>query len=200
MPHKQSLIVEIDTMLSAASVSRRTTILRQITDLFIEGAASYSEEQIAIFDLVLKILTENVERMALVELSGRLASTDNAPADLVNRLSWDDDIAVAGSILEKSSALIDSDLVEIAKVKGQNHLLAIAGRTRINAPITDVLIGRGLPDVTRKIVTNDGACFSETAFVKLINEAKRDENLAAMIATRKDIPAELRPFLQLVLA
>ena len=198
-PSAQQLIAELDAALGSAQVKRRVAIMRKVTDLYIEGSSTFTEEQIAFFDIVMKLLAQRVGREALIELVGLLANTDNAPADTVSRLAQDDDIAVAGPILQNSNALVDSVLVEIAKGKGQKHLLAIAARARINAVITDALIGRGFQDVVRKIVANDGAALSENTFVKLINDCNRDKNLAKQIVARKDIPEELQPFLQLAL-
>jgi uncharacterized protein (DUF2336 family) len=122
------------------------------------------------------------------------------PVNVIVRLSHDDDIAISGPILEKSDALTNETLVEIAKTKGQQHLAAIAGRAQLGEPVTDILADRGLADVASKLAGNPGARLSELGFVKLINKAKSDKVLAAALAKRADIPAELQPFLKLALA
>lgn len=196
----QSLIADFDAVLMTASNSRRVTMLRQVTDLFLRGASSYSDDQVAVFGLIIKSLIEKVERQALIELSGRLASTDTSPPDVVNRLSRDDDIAIAGPILERSNALSEKDILEIAETKGQGYLLAIACRKQISETISDILISRGTPEVLRKTIGNECARISEIGYVKLIGQAKNDRNLAELIANREDIPAELQPFLRLARA
>ena len=200
MTNVQSLVAEFDAVLGKASIARGTAILRQVIDLFLEGATSYSGDQIAVFGLVTNLLVGKVERQALIELSGRLASADNAPADVVNRLSRDDDIAIAGPILKTSKALSDGDILEIAEAKGHAHLLAIACRNVLNEGTTDVLTNRGTPEVLRKVADNESARFSEIGYVKLITQAQHDKALAKSIANRKDIPAELQSFLQMSLA
>ena len=72
--------------------------------------------------------------------------------------------------------------------------------SQIGEPIVDALVERGIPDLTLKLVRNENARLSEMAFVKLVNRAKGDKNLAAGLAERKDMPAELQPFLDLALA
>ncbi len=200
MTNVQSLVTEFGAVLGKASVSRGTAILRQVTDLFLEGAASYSDDQIAIFGQITNLLIGKVDRQALIELSGRFASVDNAPAGVVNRLSRDDDIAIAGPILGTSTALGDGDIVEIAEAKGQGHLMAIACRKAIGETITDVLLNRGTPEILRKVADNEHARLSEVGYVKLITQAQHDRDLAKSIAKRKDIPAELQSFLQMSLA
>lgn len=195
----RSLITELNAALGTIPDARHMVILQRVTDLFLVGAATYSDEQIAIFDDVIGRLIENMNEPALLELSGRLVPINKAPPNVLARLSHCDDIAVSGPALEKSDALTDQTLVEIATKKSQKHLFAIAGRQKINEPVTDVLVERGNPDVSRKITANLGARFSEIGFVKLINKAKSDRDLATAISQREDLPAELVPFLKLTL-
>jgi len=144
-------------------------------------------------------LIENMNEPALIELSGRLVPISKAPTNVLARLSNCDDIAISGPALEKSSSLTDQTLVEIATKKSQKHLAAIAGRVQISEPVTDVLVDRGNPEVSRKVTANLGARFSEIGFVKLLNRAKSDRDLATAISKREDLPAELIPFLKLTL-
>jgi uncharacterized protein (DUF2336 family) len=195
----ESLLDELDDTLSRVTGSRRLIMLRQMTDLFLAGAPTYSEELASLFDTIIKRLSEGVESKALVELSHRLADTDTTAIDTVARLSASDDVAVAGPVLEKSPALTDNHLVSIARTKGQGHLLAIAARQRINDVVSDVLVERGNKNVLRKITGNNGAKFSEDSFARLISEAKGDKTLAELVKTREDIPEELRPFVNVML-
>lgn len=200
MAEAQALITELDAALGAIPDSRHLVILRRVTDLFLAGAGTYSDEQIAIFDDVISRLIANMDQAALVELSAQLAGVDQAPTNVVARLSGSDDIAVSGPALEKSDSLSDRTLLEIAGKKSQKHLAAIAGRLRISELVTDVLVDRGNSDVSRKVTANRGARISEIGFVKLINRAKSDKDLATAILHRDDLPAELLPFLKLALA
>jgi uncharacterized protein (DUF2336 family) len=200
MPETRSLIAELDSALSKASSPKHLAILWCVTELFLNGAENYSNDQVAVFDDVIGRLIEKIELPALIELSARLAPVGNAPANVVGRLSCNDDIAVSGPVLDKSNVLTDETLVEIAKTKSQKHLSAIAGRTRISDSVTDVLVDRGNSDVARKVTANQGARLSEFGFVKLINRAGSDKALATAIADRPDMPPELQPFLKLALA
>lgn len=121
------------------------------------------------------------------------------PANVIVRLSYDDDIAIAGPILEKSDVLTNETLAEVAKTKSPKHLAAIAARAQISETVTDILVDRGNAEVGYKVAGNPDARLSELGFVKLINQAKKDKVLAAAIAKRTDIPPELEPFLKLAL-
>jgi uncharacterized protein (DUF2336 family) len=197
-PHATLVIAQFDEALGKVSSAERLAVQREMTDLFL--AASYTEGQVAIFNAVMSRLIERIDRRGLLEMSGRLAAIDYAPAHVIVRLSTSDDIAVAGPVLEKSNVLTDDDLVAVAKTKSQDHLAAIAARARINEIVTDVLIQRGNADVARKVVANLGARFSELAFVRVIHGASSNEALRAALALRKDVPEELLPFLQVASA
>lgn len=199
MRNAETLIAELDIVLVKSTPAWRASVLRQITDLFVDGASGYGHEHVAIYDAVLSRLAETVEQPSLAELSGRLAAIENAPAATVGRLSQYDNIAVAGPVLERSSVLTEADIALVARDRGPAHLLAIAGRSQIAVGISDILIERGDAQVVRKVIANHGASVSEVGFVKLINEAKRDKTLAAQIAERTDVPDELRSFLSLSL-
>jgi uncharacterized protein (DUF2336 family) len=194
------LIAQFDAALGRLPSSQHLLIQRQVTDLFLGCAAFYSERHAAIFNGVMGRMIERIDRRGLLELSSRLAAVDNAPANVIGRLSNDNDIAIAGLVLEKSNVLTDENLVAIAKIKGQDHLAAIAGRKRISEIVTDVLIERGNSDVACKVAANAGACFSEIGFVKVVHVARGNEALAIALASRTDVPDELQPFLQLASA
>lgn len=199
MPAAQSLMSELDATLNKIPGSRHLVILRRVTDLFLVNTANYTEEQIAIFDDVISRLIENMDTKALIELSVRLSSGGLVPANVAARLSNYDDIAVSGPALEKSESLSERTLVEIAGKKSQKHLAAIAGRQHLSEVVTDILVDRGNSAVSKRVTANLGARISEIGFVKLINRAKTDRDLANAIASRNDLPAELIPFLKLTL-
>jgi uncharacterized protein (DUF2336 family) len=196
-PNAQAVIEQFDAALRKASGEEREVARREVTDMFVSGAPSYSDHQVAIFDRLMGHLIERADRAGLLELSNCLAAVDNAPADIVNRLSSDNDIAVAGPLLERSKALSDDQLIEIAREKSQSHLAAIAGRARISMPVTDILVQRGIAQVTLKVIRNAGASLSEMSFVKMISDAREDQALAAALTARKDVPEELEPFLKM---
>jgi hypothetical protein len=72
----QSLLSDVDAALTRVSSARRTTMLRQVTDLLLIDGARYSPEQVSIFDAVMRRLTQEADQDALVELSGRIASME----------------------------------------------------------------------------------------------------------------------------
>src|SRR5262245_27858739 len=191
MSARASLIPELEDVLQHGSAKKRTEALHRITDLFLQGASEFGDEHVALFDDVLGRLIDEIEAKARAELSRRLAPVDNAPADVVRRLAKDDDITVAGPVLLRSPRLRESDLLDIANTKGQDHLLAIAARRSIGEAVTDVLVRRGDREVVRSVAGNRGARLSEASFSALVKRAEQDGQLAEHVGQRPDIPPHL---------
>jgi uncharacterized protein (DUF2336 family) len=200
MLETRPLIAELDIRLNGASRLDHSTILRRVTDLFVEVAERLSDDHVVIFDDVINRLIQSADQRALIELSSRLAVIDNAPRGVIDRLARHDDVAVAGPVLQASGVITETTLVEIARTRSERHLLAVAGRSAIGPSVTDILVDRGSLETARKVADNKGATLSELAFVKLINRAKNDKGLAEAVEGRTDLPPELEPFLRLTLA
>jgi len=195
MSDADALLSDVQRVLGRAPTSRRVAILHDITELFLDGAGLYSKEQIAIFGSVLIALTEESEQEELIELATRLAPIATAPPALMRKLASNPDLKVSAMLLLQCAALTDSDLAEIAPTATVAQLMVMASRPEASETLTDALINRGEIEVIRKCISNERARVSHVGFVKLINAAKRDGTLTDMVATHKDLPDELRPFI-----
>lgn len=187
----ESLIIELERATHSGSPERCAETMRRVTELFLTGADRYTEDQVLLFESVLGLLVERIERRARAELSTQLALVDNAPIRVIRRLAQDDEIEVAEPVLRQSPRVSDSDLIEIARTKSQGHLLAISGRQNINPAVTDVLLDRGNREVIHKLANNAGASFSESGFTTLVLKAGADERLTEAIGLRLDVPRHL---------
>jgi uncharacterized protein (DUF2336 family) len=186
-----SVIPELEDVIQHGSPEKRTRTLRRIANLFVDGSPHFNEDHVALFDDVLCRLVVEIETKAREEMSKRLAPIANAPSELMRRLARDDDIAVAGPVISQSVRLKETDLVELARSKGQPHLAAIAGRGGIGEAITDVLVRRGDTKVVRNVADNRTARLSEGGFFALVRRAEGDGDLAEKVGARPDIPAHL---------
>jgi len=191
MSMSHSLIAELDEAIQSGSSDRRIATLRRVTDLFLSQAGQYDPEQIDLFDDVLLRLIGHIETRALAELGERLAPVATAPAGVIRHLANHDEIAIAGPVLKDSTRLSSPDLVEIASLKSQDHLLAISERVEIDEMVTDVLVDRGNHMVARKVAVNSGARFSHNGFATLVERAEHDDVLAELAGQRPDMPPQL---------
>jgi uncharacterized protein (DUF2336 family) len=187
----ESLLDELQTTLAHGTVARRVETLRRVTDLFINGAVDYSDEQVGLFDDVFQCLIVHIETSAKALLSNRLAPIDTAPPQTIRALAFDDLIEVAAPVLSGSERLDDDALIETARTKSQAHLMAISTRRVLSGAVTDVLVQRGDDDVVQSTVNNPGAEFSERGFNRLVNRAETDDDLATCVGLRPTIPRHL---------
>lgn len=186
-----SFIAEIQSAIANGSTERRAQILNRVTDLFVLGAARFTEEDIAIFDDVIGRLATKIEQAAQVLLSTRLAPIPNAPPNTVRSLAFNDAVEVAAPVLSQSPRLDDATLVEVATRKGQGHMLAMTRRPSLSEAVTTVLVERGDRDVLLGAVGNSGARFSNSGFAMLVQRSEEDDAIAAGVGARADVPAHL---------
>ena len=187
----ENLLDELQATLAHGTVARRIETLRRVTDLFIDGAVDYSDEQIELFDDVFQCLILHIESSAKALLANRLASVDAAPPRTIRSLAFDDLIEVAAPVLAQSNRLGDETLIETARTKSQAHLLAISMRKVLSGAVTDVLVLRGNDEVIHNTVNNIGAEFSERGLTRLVDRAEGDEDLATCLGLRPGIPRHL---------
>ncbi|MDE5444563.1 DUF2336 domain-containing protein [Bradyrhizobium sp. CSA207] len=196
-----SIIDEVESAIRLGSPEKGLETARRVTDLFLSSAGSFDDEQILLFDDVLDRLIGTIElraiadmgaRIALAEISAQLAPIAQAPPSVMRRLANNDEIRIAGPVLQESSRLDDSELVKIARSKGEPHLLAVAGRWWLKEIVTDALLARRYPSVSRRIAANPGARVSGAGFSVIVGQAESDPELAVSVGVRVDLPSELR--------
>ncbi|MEW6148104.1 MAG: hypothetical protein AB1745_08970, partial [Pseudomonadota bacterium] len=105
MQQTNSIIDELEDAVRNGSSAKRIETLRRVTDLFLDQGQRLSDDQVEVFDHVLSHLVTRVESRVRAELGDRLAPLDYAPAGVLERLAWDDEIAVAGKVLTESNRL-----------------------------------------------------------------------------------------------
>jgi uncharacterized protein (DUF2336 family) len=187
VPH-ETLISTVESALKHGASGDRAEALRYVGDLFEFGADQFSDAQLFEFDDIFTRLVADVETSARVILAKRLAPMRNAPPTILRMLAFDDAIDVAGPVLTQSPRLDSALLIENAKIKSQQHLLAISRRGMLEESVTDVLVDLGDRPVLYSIAVNPGAKFSDGGFAKLVERSQGDDELGYRIGTRRDVP------------
>ena len=186
----RSLINELEDAIAHKDVAHRAETLRRLTDLFVLGSARYTGEQIALFDDVMGRLIDEVEVSARAVFGNRLSVLPNAPPKVMRELAMDSSIEVARPVLMHSEQIDDVTLVQSAKTKSQDHLLAISQRKVLTEEVTDVLVDRGNQQVALSTAGNLGAAFSEFGYSTLVRRSQDDDKLAERVWSRPEIPRQ----------
>src|ERR1700688_727690 len=182
-----SLIPGLDEIVRHGNPKRRAEAARRITELFLMGAANFRPDHVDLFDGVLIDLVPHTEPAARADLAERLSVLANAPRALVGQLAREDEILIAGPLLRRSPVIDERNLIEIARIKGQGHLLAMSERPTLSPDLTDVIVRRGDREAVRRAAGNAGALFSQAGYSALIKRASQDGVLTLTVGQRDDL-------------
>lgn len=186
-----TLIHELESSISHSSDERRSAMLRHLTDLFLVGSEQYSDDEIDLIDDVFVRLVATIEDSSRALLAIRLGPVASAPPKILRLLACDDAIEVASPVLTQAERLDTETLIECARTKHQEHLLAISRRKTLPEALTDVLVERGDQQVVLSTAKNAGAKFSGKGFGIMITRSRGDDQLAACVGARADLPPKL---------
>ena len=177
----------LDEIIRNGDPQRLAEVSRRITELFLQRAANLRPDHVDLFDGILTGLVPHTEIAARSDLAERLSLLGNAPRTLVGQLAREDEILIAGPLLRRSPVIDEAALVEIARIKGQGHLLAMSERPMLSPDLTDVIVSRGDREVVRRAAGNAGAQFSPTGYSALIERASQDGVLTLTVGRRDDL-------------
>jgi len=191
MTAELTFIAEIENAVASTSAGRRSEMAHKIADLFVSRWDEVSPEDVSLLDEAIVRLAAAIEQSARALLARRLAPFRNSPRQTIRLLAFDDAIEVAGPVLTQSAQLDDETLVEIARMRGQDHMLAISHRGSLNETVTDILIELGNRDVLLSTADNHGASLSDQGFSALVRRSGGDDLLAEFVGSRPEIPSHL---------
>ena len=168
------------------SSDKRRELLGRVADMFFDGAEHHTQQEALIFrDIVLKML-DDVDLEGRTEFSERVARQERLPSEVARQLAQDD-VAVAGPMLQHSPVLTDDDFVAFSRTLSPQHLESIAQRETLSGAVTDALIANGTPAVWQKVTLNQGAEITSRGFDTLVDNANGDAVLQAALCARSDI-------------
>lgn len=187
MTAAEPMLDDIEGTIARADARRRRSMLRQITNLFVEHARRLDEEVIGAFDDVMLQLATDVDFRIRHAVSERLADLPQAPLRLIRDFAFDDSYEVATPVLLRSPRLGDEDLVFVVQRKSAMHVLAVARRSPLSERVTDSIIARNEVDPLRALAVNEGALFSEEGFAALMQRSQEDEEIQQALSYRGEL-------------
>ena len=185
-----SRLPELIALANDASSESRRALLRELTDHFF-GAAVRSPAEDQLYGAVMSDLSAEMETAVRAELGLRFASRSDAPRNLIRRLAADHEVEVAGQILRQSPVLTDQDLLDVARLRGQDHLRAISGREQVSETLSDAIMARADDETLGTLLRNDGARLSRAASETAVDRARANPALHAAAVERSALPPDL---------
>jgi Uncharacterised protein conserved in bacteria (DUF2336)/PilZ domain len=178
----QSITAEITGIASRLDTPRLADRLGRVVDLVRIEAGHCSAETIAVFDEVLKGLSDIAPLPARAVMARRVSELVDGPSGIVVKLAWDEAIEVAEPVIRRSPLLADSELLGLAQKRGNPHLLAISRRSALAPEVVEVLVQRGDEAVVAAVARRVGAAMSDAAIAVLRDRfsANRGERRTSM--------------------
>jgi uncharacterized protein (DUF2336 family) len=172
------------------SAESRARLVENITDLFLSEGGRLSEHERALMSDILGKLVGQVEVEIRRELSQALAKTGVELPEIVRMLA-NDEIEIARPLLEKSALLKDPDLIEIIRMRTDEHRMAIAMREDVSESVSNALVEYGGEDVIETLLNNHDTQLSARAMEYLVAESRRVDRFQEPLLQREDLPGDL---------
>ncbi|GGO16344.1 hypothetical protein GCM10007972_25300 [Iodidimonas muriae] len=183
-------IHELVLLAREKTAQARRQLFENMTDLFLSEEGRLSEHERALMSDIMVKLVRTVEKSLRQELADFFAKTDVDLPDVV-RLLANDEIEVARPLLEKSKLLHDTDLIEVIRMRTDEHRLVIALRDEVSEDVANALVEYGNGDVIEALLRNADASLSQRAMEYLVAESRRVDRFQEPLLNREDLPSEL---------
>jgi len=172
------------------SSGARSRLVENITDLFLTDDGRLSEHERALMSDILTKLIGQVEADIRKELSNTLAASGLDLPDIAKLLA-NDDAEIARPLLERCALLKDPELIEIIRMRTDEHRMAIAMREEVSEPVSNALVEYGDEDVIEALLNNHDSTISKRAMEYLVAESRRVDRFQEPLLQRADLPGDL---------
>ncbi|MEZ5831040.1 MAG: DUF2336 domain-containing protein [Dongiaceae bacterium] len=168
----------------------RSALVTAIGDLIDETDRQFSAQEMALMNDILKKLINDIAKPIRKALADKLAFAKSAPAEVIELLA-NDEIDVAGSVLQHSDLLSDQALIEIIRKRTRSHRLAIAMRKHVSNGVSDALVEQKEPDVIKRLLENHGAEISQATLAYLVDQSATVDEFQEPLLRRGDLGSDL---------
>jgi uncharacterized protein (DUF2336 family) len=164
----QEILEKLQGFADRLPTQLRLAIAKRASSSFTAQALETMDEEIAVE--ILRLLAVDVEVQVRKLLAHSLKNDPRFPHDIALQLAHD--VAeVADPLLQHCTVLSDEELGDILRqTKEESSHLAVARRTELSAPLTQILTEVGSQNVVFEVAQNKGAAVNDNA---LLNVAER---------------------------
>lgn len=184
---------EIGKLVSLAqseSAESRSQLYLSIAALMESRAGTFSPSERDLLNAIMRQLTRQVEMQVRQALAERMSEMDDAPHDLILLLA-NDRIEVAQGVLEKSTLLSESELIDIINAATHLHQKAIAGRSDVTERVSASLAESSAPEVLLELVRNQRARIATETIERLAERSRDDFELQRGVLSRPELQQDL---------
>ena len=168
----------------------RSALVSAIGNLIDETERQFSAQETALMNDILKKLIHDVAGPIRKSLAQKLSHAKSAPVEVIEILA-NDEIDIAGVILQHSELLSDRALIDIVRKRTRSHRLAIAMRKHIGNGVCDALVEQQESDVIRCLLENHGADISQATLAYLVDQSVTVDEFQEPLLRRNDLGSDL---------
>lgn len=169
-------------------------VLKLLAEAHGRDTSELTPAESQIFSKLSLILLDKVGLLDRFAFARDVAALAHTPQTVITRL-LDDDHLVASSVIEHAP-FSDLELLKLITTRDTERVhTAIARRAQVSETISDVLIGKGRPEVLTAIASNKGAKLSRASLEMLCDTAVRQSAMGKALARRPDLPPQVASML-----
>lgn len=183
-PNEKITPADLKLLQSNPSTETRSQFAAKFGRQYDDFAATSTKE---FADTILNHLARDAEAAVRQALAEAVAESPNMPKPLAIDLA-SDEIAIARPILERGLVLEDSDLTEIVQGQDGQYAFAVAGRAAISETVSDSLIASNYVEAILRLLTNDGALFSDDGLLRLATDFSSHGDIQSLLAKLPALP------------
>ena len=151
------------------------------------------------FDEIAVAVIADLKSEARSEISHMFADATLPLRRTARQLAMDD-IAIARPVLERSAALSDEDLIDVASTQSQEHLMAVTRRSSVAELVSEALVAHGEDSVVASLLGNSGAQIARDTYERVASRAESSAILQAPLIRRQGVPLDLLNHLYVAVA
>jgi len=186
-PNAKITPADLKLLQSNPSAETRSLFAAKFGRQYDDFAATSTKE---FADTILNHLARDVEVTVRQALAETVAESANLPKTLAMDLAADE-IAIARPILERSLVLEDQELTKIVQGQATHHACAIAGRTSVSETLSDALIASDYVEAIVRLLTNDGAVFSNGGLLRLATDFSGNGDIQDLLVKLPALPPDV---------
>ena len=180
--------IEVQRLMADPTPKTRAQTAAKIASQF-EGR-DFGEKERAIAEDIFRVLVKDAEVRVREALSAQLKSCSDLPSDIAIALAKDVN-SVSLPMLKFSEVLSDDDLLEIIGGDSAAKQTAIAQRRGVSEEVAEVLIDTGNESAVARLVANETARITETAFGRVMDDYGNSDAVSDSLSRRPNLPTRV---------
>lgn len=180
-------IGDVERLLADPSPAARADTAAKVAKAYSAPSLSDTERQLA--QAIVAALSRDAELRVRQALAEHIKDNPDLPPAIAARLARDV-TAVAVPILRHSPVFSDDELIDLLQSVSPQHQVAIAGRARISAGLSDALVSHAAEPAVAVLMGNRGAEITAPMMERALDRFGDSRAVGEALAQRPGVPAK----------